>query len=27
VPSMPGERRETLYRGWKQAVARVLARV
>ena len=27
VPSMPGEQRETLYRGWKQAVARVLARV
>ena len=27
LPSMPGERRETLYRGWKQAVARVLADV
>ncbi len=27
VPSMPGPRRDALYQGWKQAVARVLARV
>jgi glycerol kinase len=27
VPSMAGERRDALYQGWKQAVARVLARV
>jgi glycerol kinase len=26
-PSMPGEQRDALYKGWKQAVARVLARV